>query len=135
MVSQQTIRRIILTGAVTAITVTGALYGAGLKTQQEYQQVWLSEGSRELAPAFRICSVPALAAFATSSEAPAVVIAPGTNRKSQARKTVYELPIEERIAGLETKRARLVSQKHELERKIAEIESRRAASPKTQTTD
>ncbi|KAK7723403.1 hypothetical protein SLS57_004597 [Botryosphaeria dothidea] len=90
MVSQQTIRRVILTGAVSAITVTGAFYGAGLKTQQEYKQ---------------------------------------------ARKTVYELPIEERIAGLETKRARLLTQKEDLERKIAEIESRRGATSKAQTTD
>ncbi|GME29126.1 hypothetical protein GTA08_BOTSDO07692 [Neofusicoccum parvum] len=90
MASQQTIRRVILTGAISAVTVAGALYGAGLKTQQEYKQ---------------------------------------------ARKTVYELPVEERIAGLETKRTRLVSQKQDLERKIAEIETRRTAASKAQATD
>lgn len=33
------IRRIVLTGAVAAITATGTWYGAGLKTQQERNQV------------------------------------------------------------------------------------------------
>lgn len=90
MVSQQTIRRVVLTGAVATITATGALYGAGLKFQQEYKQ---------------------------------------------AQKTVYELPIEERIAGLETKRARLVTQKEDIERKIAELQSRRAPVAKPQDQD
>lgn len=27
-----------MTGGITAVTVTGALYGAGLKTKQEYKQ-------------------------------------------------------------------------------------------------
>ncbi|KAJ5742713.1 uncharacterized protein N7511_011114 [Penicillium nucicola] len=29
------VKRLVLTGAVTAITITGTLYGAGLKTNQE----------------------------------------------------------------------------------------------------
>ena len=33
------VRRIVLTGAVAAITATGTWYGAGLKTQQERNQV------------------------------------------------------------------------------------------------
>ena len=33
------IRTIILAAGVTAITVTGAWYGAGLKIKQEYKQV------------------------------------------------------------------------------------------------
>ena len=33
------VRRIVLTGAVAAITATGTWYGAGLKTQQERKQV------------------------------------------------------------------------------------------------
>ncbi|KAI9863106.1 MAG: hypothetical protein M1813_003926 [Trichoglossum hirsutum] len=32
------LRRIILTSSIAAITVTGTLYGAGLKTQREAQQ-------------------------------------------------------------------------------------------------
>jgi hypothetical protein len=35
----QAVRRWIMTGAVAAITVTGTLYGAGLKTDQEVKQV------------------------------------------------------------------------------------------------
>ncbi|OCL04212.1 hypothetical protein AOQ84DRAFT_301318 [Glonium stellatum] len=38
MAQQQKIRRFVMTGAVFAITVTGALYGAGLKTQQEFKK-------------------------------------------------------------------------------------------------
>ncbi|KAJ8108687.1 hypothetical protein OPT61_g7998 [Boeremia exigua] len=34
----QAVRRWIMTGAVTAITVTGTLYGAGLKTDQEVKK-------------------------------------------------------------------------------------------------
>ncbi|OJD35624.1 uncharacterized protein BKCO1_1600016 [Diplodia corticola] len=90
MVSQQTIRRIVLTGSISAVTITGAIYGAGLKFQQEHKQ---------------------------------------------AQKTVYELPVEERIAGLQTKRARLVSQKEDLERKIAGLEARRPPVAKSQPSD
>jgi hypothetical protein len=32
-------RRLVLTGAVTAITIAGTLYGAGLKTENEVAQV------------------------------------------------------------------------------------------------
>jgi len=39
MSQKQVIRRYILTGAVAAITATGAIYGAGLKTRQDYQKV------------------------------------------------------------------------------------------------
>jgi hypothetical protein len=37
--TQQKIRRIVLTGAITAITVTGTWYGAGLKMKSEVKQV------------------------------------------------------------------------------------------------
>ncbi|KAI9369412.1 hypothetical protein BJX61DRAFT_545596 [Aspergillus egyptiacus] len=36
--SPQKVKRLILTGAVTAITIAGTLYGAGLKTEQEASQ-------------------------------------------------------------------------------------------------
>ncbi|KAL4794359.1 hypothetical protein BDV19DRAFT_390197 [Aspergillus venezuelensis] len=32
------IKKLVLTGAVTAITIAGTLYGAGLKTEQEVKQ-------------------------------------------------------------------------------------------------
>ena len=37
--STSSVRRVVLTGAVAAITATGTWYGAGLKTQQERNQV------------------------------------------------------------------------------------------------
>ncbi|KAI6788772.1 hypothetical protein KC325_g8994 [Hortaea werneckii] len=38
MASSNPVRTWILTGSVAAITATGAWYGAGLKTRQEYNQ-------------------------------------------------------------------------------------------------
>ncbi|OAG15525.1 hypothetical protein CC77DRAFT_917932, partial [Alternaria alternata] len=38
MATLQTVRRWIMTGAVAAITITGTIYGAGLKGQQEVKQ-------------------------------------------------------------------------------------------------
>ncbi|EUC31709.1 hypothetical protein COCVIDRAFT_23520 [Bipolaris victoriae FI3] len=38
MATLQTVRRWIMTGAVAAITITGTIYGAGLKGQQEIKQ-------------------------------------------------------------------------------------------------
>lgn len=35
----QTVRRWVMTGSVAAITATGALYGAGLKTRREHKEV------------------------------------------------------------------------------------------------
>ncbi|KAI1851956.1 hypothetical protein JX265_008238 [Neoarthrinium moseri] len=35
--SGSTLKRVIWTGAFAAVTIVGALYGAGLKTQQEYK--------------------------------------------------------------------------------------------------
>lgn len=37
--SPQKVKKLVLTGAVTAVTIAGTLYGAGLKTQQEVSQV------------------------------------------------------------------------------------------------
>lgn len=45
----------------------------------------------------------------------------------QEKKQVLETPIEDRIAGLEDRRATLVSQKMPLERKLAEIQARMKA--------
>ncbi|KAF5853851.1 hypothetical protein GGP41_006623 [Bipolaris sorokiniana] len=39
MATLQTVRRWIMTGAVAAITITGTIYGAGLKGQQEIKQI------------------------------------------------------------------------------------------------
>lgn len=37
--SATTVKRYIWTGAFAAVTIMGTLYGAGLKTQQEYKEV------------------------------------------------------------------------------------------------
>ena len=42
MATLQTVRRWIMTGAVAAITITGTIYGAGLKGQQDLKQVCLA---------------------------------------------------------------------------------------------
>jgi hypothetical protein len=39
MVNPQTVRRFILTGSVAAITITGTVYGAQMKIEQEKKQV------------------------------------------------------------------------------------------------
>ena len=39
MATHQTVRRWIITGAVTAVTVVGTIYGAQLRGQQQAQQV------------------------------------------------------------------------------------------------
>jgi hypothetical protein len=39
MPSPQNIRRLILTAAVTSITIAGSLYGAGIKTTEEIAEV------------------------------------------------------------------------------------------------
>jgi hypothetical protein len=41
MATLQTVRRWIMTGAVAAITITGTIYGAGLKGRQDVKQVCL----------------------------------------------------------------------------------------------
>ncbi|CAO2651167.1 Nn.00g094640.m01.CDS01 [Neocucurbitaria sp. VM-36] len=38
MATQQAVRRWIMTGAVAAVTITGTIYGAGLKGDQEVKQ-------------------------------------------------------------------------------------------------
>ena len=56
MPSPHNYKRLVLTGAVTAITIAGSLYGAGIKTGQEAGQVrtmWMrkeKENSLETKP-------------------------------------------------------------------------------------
>ena len=44
--SFQKVRLYVVTASVTAITVTGAWYGAGLKMRQEYKQVQSSSAAK-----------------------------------------------------------------------------------------
>jgi hypothetical protein len=39
MASNPKVKRLVMTGAVTAITIAGTLYGAGIKTEKEVTQV------------------------------------------------------------------------------------------------
>ncbi|KAI9849751.1 MAG: hypothetical protein M1830_007097 [Pleopsidium flavum] len=55
MSQHQKIRRFVMTGAVAAITATGAWYGAGLKTQQEIKKE--IKARREATPAARISAL------------------------------------------------------------------------------
>lgn len=45
MPSPQNVRRLVLTAAVTSITIASSLYGAGLKTKEEIAEVSLKPGS------------------------------------------------------------------------------------------
>jgi hypothetical protein len=94
--ASQTVRRYILTGAVTAITVTGALYGAGLKTRQEVKQVRSGTLSRRY----------------------------HVNSKPQEKTAVTEASIEEKIAHLETMKTKYLRQKQELQNKIDQLSAR-----------
>ncbi|KAL4989416.1 hypothetical protein BDW68DRAFT_156735 [Aspergillus falconensis] len=53
--SPQKVKKLILTGAVTAVTIAGTLYGAGLKTQQEVSQH--TQKTREITLDERIASL------------------------------------------------------------------------------
>lgn len=52
---QQKVRRIVWTGAIAAVTATGAWYGAGLKTQKEIKQV--IDKRREATPEEKIAQL------------------------------------------------------------------------------
>ncbi|KAL4772685.1 hypothetical protein BDW60DRAFT_186755 [Aspergillus nidulans var. acristatus] len=49
------VKKLVLTGAVTAVTIAGTLYGAGLKTQQEVSQQ--TQKAREITLDERIASL------------------------------------------------------------------------------
>ncbi|KAI1378912.1 hypothetical protein F4677DRAFT_442643 [Hypoxylon crocopeplum] len=77
--SGRTLKRVIWTGAFAAVAIVGAIYGAGLKTQHEYQQ---------------------------------------------EKQKVVEASADDRIRGLEERRAALVTQRAPLEKKLGEIRAR-----------
>lgn len=110
-VAQQVkIRRIILTGAITAITVTGAWYGAGLKTKSEINQV-----SLYLPVQLSACSIL-------------------TDRMMlQAVQQRREASPAERIAQLEERKGALVAKRFGLEKKIREVEARRKGTTREES--
>ena len=55
MSQQATIRRVVLTGSIAAITATGAWYGAGLKTKRDTEREIKTR--REATPAEKIAQL------------------------------------------------------------------------------
>jgi hypothetical protein len=92
--STASVRRIVLTGAVAAITATGTWYGAGLKTQQERNQV-SGEAIVDLSKYILI-----------------------TNKD---KKTTLEAAATDQLAQMEALRAQLVHRRDELQAKIDQL--------------
>ena len=91
-----TVRRVILTSAVAAVTIAGSIYGATLKGDREALQV----------------SCIFVASDMESLKA---------NRPAKESKRVREASIEERLAILQARKERLVLEKHDLEGKIKRV--------------
>jgi hypothetical protein len=98
MTTQQAVRRWIMTGAVAAVTITGTIYGAQLKSGVDVKK------ARHFIISIRL---------------------PTNHHASQTKKRVLETTPEERIAQLEVARQDLVAKKHEMERKITMFHERR----------
>ncbi|KAI1417182.1 hypothetical protein F5Y13DRAFT_81624 [Hypoxylon sp. FL1857] len=81
-ISGISLKRMIWTGAFAAVTIVGAIYGAGLKTQQEFKE---------------------------------------------EKKKIIEASPEDRIQGLEDRRAMLLRERAPLERKLDELRARMRA--------
>lgn len=90
-----------LTGAVAAITATGAWYGAGLNMRQEYSRV---HGP----PALPLTSYLHLL---------------------QERTKAYEATTEEKLAQLQAMRTQLVRTKEELQIKIDKLQGKELPAP------
>jgi len=88
------VRRIVLTGAVAAITATGTWYGAGLKTQQERKQV-------------------SGIAFVELSEHILITL--------KDNKATLEAAATDQLAQMEALRAQLVNRRDELQAKIDQL--------------
>jgi hypothetical protein len=88
------IRRIVLTGAVAAITATGTWYGAGLKTQKERNQV-------------------SSTAFDNLSEHILII--------NKDKKATLEAAATDQLAQMEALRAQLVHRRDELQAKIDQL--------------
>ncbi len=103
-------RTIILTAGVTATAVTGAWYGAGLKTKQDIKKVRFIPYPIPVSPALRIYEHLQLTELVPAQEVRARAVATPADR----------------IKYLESTRSGLVGKKMELERKIRQVEGRRA---------
>ncbi|KZM18680.1 uncharacterized protein EKO05_0006476 [Ascochyta rabiei] len=106
----QAVRRWILTGAVAAITVTGTIYGAGLKSDREVIAVRHNPVHASFPSAPGTMSYINLAA--------PLPFRPVTNSFKE-RKRYQQASPEEIISQLQIARDNLVMKKKEMERKIA----------------
>lgn len=97
-----------MTGAVAGVTITGTIYGATLKSDQDVKKV------------DHPCLSLSYLLQSSCSEYYA-----NTNSLQQ-KKLVLEATPDERIAQLEVARNDLVAKKNEMERKIAVFHARRA---------
>ena len=105
MASQQTIRRIVWTGSIVAVTATGAWYGAGLKMQSEHKQVCFP---------YLLPSCPLYF--------PCLMTA-STNKAQEIQRRRKASPTE-KIAQLEEARGALIAKRIGLENKIYQLEMR-----------
>jgi hypothetical protein len=117
MTTQQAVRRWIMTAAVAGVTMTGTIYGATLKSEQDVKKV---------RPPFPSCYSPFFSFhYALIVFNQALVMSANTNSLQQ-KKLVLEATPEERIAQLQVARNDLVAKRSEMERKIAGFHERRA---------
>ena len=92
--STASVRRIVLTGSIAAITATGTWYGAGLKTQQERNQVSSN-------------------AFYQLFELTLII--------SQDKQATLEAAATDQLAQMEALRGQLVHRRDELQAKIDQL--------------
>lgn len=117
------IRPVILAVSVAAIAASGAWYGADLKTQQQVKKV----------------NCPCLSQKAISLLAPSplptgVISILTIHLMIQEVITRREATSAEKIASLEQTKAGLLSKKAGLEKKIVELQARRAGQVKTKNS-
>jgi hypothetical protein len=113
--TSQAVRRWIMTAAVAGITITGTIYGAGLKTDREVKQVCLFRSH------WRYLHVPSGLYYKTSTATKA-----GSQlTHQQERKRYQQASPEEMISHLQIARDDLGLKKREMERKIAGFHEKR----------
>lgn len=100
------VKRLILTTAVVSITITGTLYGAGLKTNEEIAQVRANPLDRRYPPTCSICEVIAKPA------------------PTQTKKRQEESTFDEQYKALQGMRSNLVARKGILENQIQDLDAR-----------
>lgn len=106
---QQKIRRIVWTGAIASITMTGVWYGASLKTEVDTKEV-------------RVCS------RMTS----VVLPCRWQLTKSQMVKKRREASTSDKLAELDKQRSALLAKKYGLEKKLKDLDTKMAEKARKQ---